>query len=242
MRRIALTSLVAALASAFFGCVSHTQLPAEDRAQLERDLSGRSSEKFLKLSYYVTPFFGDATKRLLSPVPPEEVRLLNHPDGTPVNPGAVEKVLPAGRKVRILKVEFPTSWVVTERVPYTPRTQPWVYLQVADEPTLDPFILVLRPGIKTQDEFFADLGRFLADQDPSTVMDAWSNAVKDAIRTKTAVSDMPSQALEMAWGYPEIIKVELDGDKRNETWVYPGRKRIAHLTDGRLVKTEVAEQ
>lgn len=238
MRRIALLPLTAALALTT-ACASHTQLPAQDRANLERELTGRSGEKFLKLSYFVTPFFGDATKKLLTAVPPEEVRMLNHPDGSPVNPGAVEKVLPAGTRARILKVEFPTSWVVTERVPYTPRTQPWVYLQIDGEHAPEPFVLVLRPAIKTQDEFLNELGRYLADQDPSKLMDAWSDSVRQAVKTKTAVNEMPSLALEMAWGYPEHIKVELEGTQRNETWVYPGRKRIAHLTDGRVVKTEV---
>lgn len=238
-RRILIASVLALTLGA---CASHTKLPPDDRARLERELTGKDSAKFLKLSYFVTPFFGDGTKKLLSHVPPDEVRLLNHPDGSPVNPGAVEKVLPAGRKVRVAKVEFPTSWVVTERIPYSPRTQPWVYLQVSEEPNTQPFILVLRPGIKTHDEFVAELGRYLSDQDPSRLMDAWSDSVREAVKKKSAITDMPAEALEMAWGYPELIKREHDGDKKNEIWVYPGRKRIAHLTDGRLVRTEVASE
>jgi len=241
-RTLFAAATTAACALLWGACASHTQIPAEERAKLERELTGRDSGKFLKLSYYVTPFFGDGTKKLLTHVPPDEVRLLNHPDGTPVNPGPVEKILPAGRPVRVVKVEFPTSWVVTERIPYTPRTQPWVYLTVADEPQSHPFILVLRPGIKSHAEFVAELGRYLSDQDPARLIETWSDAVRTGIQNKSAVTDMPAEALEMAWGYPEIIRREHDGDKKNEIWVYPGRKRIAHLTDGRLVRTEVSAQ
>lgn len=240
MRRLVFVTVLSSLA--LIACTSHTQIPPTDRANLERELTGRDREKFLKLSYFVVPFFGDGTKKLLTHVPPDEVRMLNHPDGTPVNPGGVEKIVPAGKKVRILKVEFPTSWVVTERVPYTPRTQPWVYLEIEDEPKTNPFILVIRPGIDTHEKFLAELGRYLSDHDPASSMDRWSDSIREAVRTKTAVTDMPAEALEMAWGYPERIKTELEGDKRVETWVYPGRKRIAHLVDSRLVKTEVGAQ
>lgn len=240
MFRLLLAPIVALAVLA--GCTSHTQIAPEDRAVIERNLSGRDSQQYLKLSYFVVPFFGDGSKKLLSHVPPDEVRMLNHPDGTPVSPGPVEKVVAAGRPVKILKVEFPTSWVVTERVPYTPRTQPWVYLQLADEPATYPFVIVLRPGIKTNEEFLSELGRYLTQQNPEPVLSAWADGVREAIRKKAAVTDMPAEALEMAWGYPERIKVELQGERRNETWVYPGRKRIAHLTDGRLVKTEVGAQ
>ena len=237
MRRA--TLVAAASAVALLACTSHTQIPAEDRAGLERDLSGRDSERFLKLSYFVTPFFGDASKKLLTHVPPDEVRMLNHPDGSPVSPGEVQGVIPAGTRVRILKVEFPTSWVVTERVPYTPRAQPWVYLEVEGQPKTYPFILVLRQGIDTREQFLTELARYLSDKDPKPTLEAWPEQVQEGVRTKTAVTGMPSDALEMAWGYPERIKRELEGDQWKEVWVYPGRKRIAHLLDGKLVSTEV---
>ncbi|EAU61668.1 conserved hypothetical protein, partial [Stigmatella aurantiaca DW4/3-1] len=59
---------------------------------------------------YVTPFFGDASKRLLTPYPPEEVLVLDDLRGRPVTPGPIQATLPAGARAKILKVEFPTSW------------------------------------------------------------------------------------------------------------------------------------
>ncbi|MFZ5471882.1 MAG: hypothetical protein ACOZIN_20825 [Myxococcota bacterium] len=229
-------SLITAAFLALCGCASHALIPTEQRGALERDLTGKNRDKYLRLSYYVTPFFGDASKRLLTPVPPGEVRLLNHPNGDPVNPGKVEKILPAGTRARITKVEFPTAWVIAERVVYTPRTQPWVYLEVEGHPQEVPLVLVLRPHIKDEQEFLAELERYLAHEDLAPLLAGWTEAVREAIRGKSATLDMPAEALEMAWGYPERKRIRFEESVKNEEWAYPGGKRTAYLTEGRVVR------
>jgi len=216
------------------GCVSHTVLTLDERNALERELAAGAKDRYLRMSFYVTPFFGDATKRLLAAVPPEEIRMLEYPDGTPVNPGEVQKILPAGTPVRITKVEFPTAWVMAERVLYTPRIQPWIYLEASGEKGPTPLILVLRPGIKTQAEFLSDLERFLSERDPLAAGN-FPEPVRAAIREKKALMDMTAEALEMSWGYPEKKQVSYEGPSRREDWIYPGGARIAHLIDGRVV-------
>src|SRR5215831_8391963 len=109
--------LVAPLTGA---CASYATVPQEDRMALVRDLTGRRSDKFLRLSFYVIPFFGEASKKLLSPAPPDEVRLLQRPNGEAVDPGPAERILPAGARVRITKVEFPTAVALSERPLHTP--------------------------------------------------------------------------------------------------------------------------
>ena len=42
-------------------CASYTAMAPKEREQVEQTLTARESEQFLKLSYYVTPFFGDAS-------------------------------------------------------------------------------------------------------------------------------------------------------------------------------------
>ncbi len=224
------------------GCATYTHLPQQDRGILERDLTGKHSEKFLRLSYYVTPFFGDASKKLLTPVPPEEVRLLNQPSGTPIHPGPAEKILPAGARVRILKVEFPTAWAMAERVLYTPRTQPWIYLEAATQPQSLPLILVLRPGIETSEEFLAELERYLSNLDPTPILARWSEAVRQAVRTKNAIVDMPAEALEMAWGYPDVKRISFSDSVKKEQWTYPDGQRIAYLADGRVARLETGKK
>ena len=45
-----------------------------------------------------------------------------------------------------------------------------------------------------------------------------------------------AEALEMAWGYPETKRTTFDGERKQETWTWPGGKRIALLIDGRVTE------
>jgi len=207
------------------GCASHSFLAPEERGALVRDYAGTDAQLFLKLSYFVTPFFGDSTKRLLTALPPEEL---------PTPPGPVEAVLPAGTRVRILRLEFPTGWSARERSPATPRTQPWVFLRAVAASTEVPLVLVLRDGISSRDEFHAEMERYLCVEDPARELAAWPETVQQAIREKAARLDMSAEALERAWGYPATKEMSFDGTTKNEVWIYPGGKRRAQLVDGRV--------
>ena len=222
------------------GCASYTALSAEDRGVLERDL-GRPEPAYLRLSYFVTPFFGDGSKKYLTALPPEEVRVLESPDGHVIPPGPVERVLPAGTRVHIQNIAFPTSYEVTTRIAFTPRTQTWVYLTL-DGQSLDtqPYVLVLRSGSKTRAEFLAELDLELVREDPSVKFAQYPDAVREAIRTKRAMVDMPADALEPTWGYPEHKDISYLESSRREVWTYPGGKRKAWVTDGRVTKLEGA--
>lgn len=223
-------------------CASYTTLSPDEMSRIDRSVTQSQQGRFLKLSFYVTPFFGDGTKRLLTAVPPAEVRLLNDTSGNPINPGEVEKILPAGTKVRITKVEFPTALNVTGRLLYSPRTQPWVYLEAENHPKDTPLILVLRPQIKSQAEFDAELERSLVTSDPTEKLEQLPENVQIAIREKRAVLDMTADALERAWGYPERISVRYPeagtGSARTEVWTWPGGRRRAELADGQVVRVE----
>lgn len=232
MTRVALAAVTALVLT---GCATaQITVPPTDVADLERNLRGDS--RFLRVSMHVTPFYGDQTRKLLTPVAPELVRYLNDASGKPLNPGPVEATFPAGTSVRIMKAEFPSGWTMAERVLYTPRSLVWVYVDVAGRPTnAPPAVLVMRPGIKTADEFNTELERLLTRQDPALRLEGFSDAVRTAVRAKKAVKDMPSEALEMAWGYPENKRVEMIDSQRHETWYWGDKAREAKLVDGRLV-------
>ena len=227
-------ALTAAALLSLCGCVTaQVAIPPTQVADLERSLNG--DQRFLRVSMFVTPFFGDATKRLVTPVSPELVRLLEGANGKPIKPGAVERTLPAGTAVRINKVEFPSAWVMTERVLYTPRTLVWLYLEVAGAPPRSPpYVLVLRPGLKSDQEFLAELERHLTREDQGKRLESFSDGVREAIRTKSAVVEMPAEALEMAWGFPQSKKIELLEAQRKETWRWGDGARTATLIEGRL--------
>ena len=220
------------------GCASHTQLAPEERAGLEKELTG--SPRYLKLSFNVTPFFGDAGLRLITPAAPDEVRLLDDTRGNPIDPGPVQAVLPAGRRARIVKVEFPTAWAVAERVLYSPRTQTWVYVDVEGAPEGPPLVLVLPPRVDTVDAVRTEVERYLIERDPAAQLAAFSEPVRTAVARKEARVGMPEEALEMAWGYPERRIRSFQEGVRHEEWVYPGARRRAILTEGRVTRLEGA--
>lgn len=223
------------------GCVSYATIPLEDRRLLVRDLTTRHADKFLRLSFYVTPFFGDGSKKLLTTVPPEDVKLVNGPGGEPINPGPVETILRAGTRIRITRIEFPTAFALSDRPENTPRTQPWIYLHPVGRPNDAPLILVLRPEIRASEEFEAEVERYLSDADPSLTLSRWPETVQQAVRAKNAIIDMPAEALEMAWGYPEKKEVSFVNATKNEQWLYSGERRQAYLVDGRIVRLETGK-
>lgn len=225
----------ALLLLALSACASYTKLEPRDRDRLERDLTG-GAPRYLRLSYYVTPMFGDASRRLLTPVAPDEVRLLNDTSGQPLNPGPAQAILPAGTRARITRVEHPTAWVTAERVVYSPRYQPWIYLEVEGAPEGPPLVLVLRQGLDSPEDFKAELDRYLSERDLGPVLAALSEPVRQAVREKRAVVGMSADALEMAWGYPESIQRSFTEGVRNEEWTWPGDRRRATLANNRLIR------
>lgn len=207
-------------------------VPPVEAAKLERALVGQT--RFLRVSMYSTPFFGDATKALVTAVPPDEVELLTNPDGSPVNPGPIETVFPVGTPVRIRAVELPSATVMAQRVLFTPRTLAWIVLEVAAAPNgARPSVLVLRPGLTSGRDLLAELERYLSESDPSRALAVLPESIRDAVKTKTATVEMTAEALEMAWGYPEQKRIQLAGTQRKETWKWP-HKRWAELIDGRV--------
>lgn len=231
--------LLAVLAA---GCGTYTRMPPEARNSLQQTLTGPEAEQYLRLSFNVTPFFGDNSKRLLTPHAPEDVRMLYDTQGKPLHPGAVERILPAGTKVRILKVEFPTSFVVTERLLYTPRHWPWVYLAVDGQPSGPPLMLVLTQDLDRPETFRAELERLLSPRPLTAALEALPPGVRDAVREKRLVANMPADAVRMAWGPPERVRRSLEATAKNEEWLYADSRRKAFLTDGRLVRAEEGGQ
>lgn len=228
---------VAAFASA---CATPSvAMSVEQRAGLERRLAG--DDRFLRVSMFSTQLFGDASKRLLTPVLPDEVRLLESPGGKSMSPGEIQSLFPVGTRVRIKKVEFPSPWTLTERVLLTPRTETWVYVDVEGTPkNSPPYVWVMRSTVKDDREFLAHLDLYLSAEDPRVMLANFGDGVRDAVLRKQAIVDMPAEALEMAWGYPETKTVTFVGEKRQERWSWPGGKRFAVLEEGRVVTLPAA--
>ncbi|MCL2258797.1 MAG: hypothetical protein FWC18_03100 [Cystobacterineae bacterium] len=158
--------------------------------------------------------------------------MLEHTDGTPVSPGDVETLLPAGTPVRILNVEFPTTWAVRQRTLYSPRSRPWVY--VATPSCTKPLVLVLRSTFKNADEFEAELARYLSPIHPLGQITEFSAEEQSAIRTKEASLGISALALEMALGYPENKTIRFEGELKIENWYWDNGKKRVELRGGRV--------
>jgi hypothetical protein len=103
----------------FLSACATTQVSSRD--QLHVDLRTKNQARQLKASVLVTPFFRDASRRLLLMQPPDETELMVTPRNEPISPGNVLEVLPAGTKVRVLAVRFATGWESFSPPPRSPR-------------------------------------------------------------------------------------------------------------------------
>lgn len=230
-------TLFAAIGAALLaaGCASATLLPDEERTQLTRDFEG--GVYHLRASMTVTPFFSDGTRRLASRLPADSIHLLDDTKGQPLLPGPQEAILPLGTRVKIDKVEFPTGLVVTRRPLYSPREVPWVYFSVVGEPRGRPYVAVLRPGIKTREEFVAAMDQLFTKDDPAVWLAKSPSTIQEAIREKRLVAGMDSAAVELAWGRPEKIVQAWEQGVRVETWTWPLGKRSVTFRDDRLAES-----
>lgn len=223
--------ILAALSSAA-ACAPRAVIPDAERERVFADLSGQP--RWLRVAAYAAPFWGDRSKVLLTDLPPEELDLVETAGGEPVAPPPVERILPPGTALRIRAVEFPTGWIIAQRVVMTPRYHPWVLLEVPGDAR--PHVLVLSQTAASADAVRAEVERLLASEDPSPLLAALPQEQRDAIGRKELVEGMPPRAIEMAWGLPERRRI--DRPAATEEWVWPGGKRKAFLHEDRLQRWE----
>jgi hypothetical protein len=212
------------------GCAGNSLLPENDRIALQEELLAHA--RYLKVAMLVAPFFQDDGKWLLSDRALDEVDLIDDPTGKPLPPGAAAGILLPGTRLRIDRIEFPTSFVIAQRVIYSPRYAPWIYLVPADRQTPagglsagKPFILVLPQRMKTRDDVLAELDRYLSRDDVAVTYRALPPQFQEAISQKSVISGMGPNEVEMAWGYP--ARIHLDEARKTQAWSWPEAKQEA---------------
>ncbi len=229
MRRLLFSLLALALLA---GCPSGTRIPDEDRARVERELPGRTV--YLRHSMYVTPFWNDRHKVFLTDIVPDERPWVVDPAGEPVYPAHPFRIVPAGTRARIVRVELPTSMALATRTPLSPRHYPWVLLEVEGLPAEPTPTLVLRDDLATFDQLAEELTRYLSPDDLAGALAALPEEVRLAVAEKRLVEGMTADAVAMAWGYPERKSLDPTPQGRREEWLWGGGKRRAVILDGRL--------
>lgn len=221
-----------ALAAALSGCAPRAVIPDAERQRVASQLSGQP--RWLRVAVYVAPFWGDRTKLLVSDSPTDELDLVETTGGQPVAPPAPERILLPGTAVRIREIEFPTGWIIAQRVVMSPRYHPWALLEVPGDER--PHVLVLQQTATTFDEVRWEVDRVLTTDDPSPAFSALPVEQRDAIGRKELVEGMSPRAVEMAWGLPERRRI--DRPAATEEWIWPGGKRKASFLEERLQRWE----
>jgi hypothetical protein len=219
---------------AALGCFPRASVPEVERERASRQLEGQ--RRFTKVAVYAGPFFGDASRMLVSDQPFQELDLLQTAGGDPIPPPRAERIIPPGAVVTVEKVEFPTGWLIAKRVVMTPRYHPWVYLALAGEPR--PLIMVLPQTLASAEDIQLELERLLGTADPGPALQSLGDAQRAAVLRKDVLDGMGAQAVEMAWGYPE--KKVIDRPARTEEWSWSGGRRRAWFSGGQLARFEVA--
>lgn len=232
MRRPLLALLLAQAIASLTGCAPAVTVPDAERLRVTQELEGRT--RWLRVSVFLGPFFGDAARALASDQPFAELELLETPGGRTIAPPKAERVLVPGTRLVIRSVEFATPWRIASRVLLTPRYHAWVWLEVPGEPR--PVIVVLPQTVATYEDVRVELDRYLATFDPGPDLQALPEGQRRAVERKELAEGMGPQAVTMAWGYPE--KRVLDRPAGKEMWLWPGGKRRAWLEDERLVRFE----
>lgn len=219
--------LALALAPLLGACPSYTRMPAADQARLQSALT--HTERQLAQSCYVAPFYRDGRYLLLSAVHPAQTDLLRDPKGARVLPGAPLGVLPAGTKVRIVGLSFPTASEVTRRSLYSPRIFTWVLVEA--EGYERPLVAVIRDDFESSAPFEARLSTLFDQGEAAALLAEASPAHQAAVAQKSLVAGMPAPLARMAWGPPERARREVAGSRGVETWGYAGGAWI-RLRDG----------
>lgn len=224
-----------ALVGATLGCPSYTVLSASDRKQVDRTRAG--ALLFLKQSMYVGTFYDDDRFELVHPRRFEELTYLQTIEGDPIPPPPATDILPAGTRVRVEKVEWPTGDAVFRRPLYTPRYTTWIVLRVAADRGSDVTverekrqILLLPAGITDAETFDMWFNASLTETDPNPWIVSLPDEQEAAIAQKKAVPGMTYEALTAALGFPDSVARDSDGEKVREVVVYGAMSIV--LEDG----------
>jgi hypothetical protein len=197
----------------------------------------------LAQSLWIGPFFADGSRRLLSRMPPGEDILLETPEGKPMAPGAATGVLPAGTKVTVLRVSFPTTWENVSRPIGTPRDEPWVELGIDGKSGPDA-ILLLPPTLATVDAVFEEVSHYLSEKPIADEVAALSPADQHAIATKELAAGISERAVELSFGMPNFRHIYGEGTDRIEDWTWYTDTTIhsVHLKSGVVDSFEVKKK
>ena len=214
MRSVVATAVRALLAAALLasaGCPNYAVIPDDQRKAVDDAHTG--ALLFLRQSLYVGQFYDDDRYKLVHPRKLEELTYLQTIEGDAIAPPPAEGIIPAGTRVRVESIEWPTGDVVFRRPLYTPRYTTWVFLRVARERGReitverdDRHILLLPGGISDEDTFDEWFDASLTEDDPNPWLLSLPEDQQNGIALKRAIKGMSYDALTAALGFPDTMQ------------------------------------
>jgi hypothetical protein len=223
-------------------CPAYTVLSSGDRELLEKAHGGEVL--YLKQSMYVGMFYDDDRYELVHARRFNELTYLQTIEGESIPPPSTGAIIPAGTRVRIERLEWPTGDVVFRRPLYTPRYTTWIWLRVAAERGSDVTIerpkrsvMLLPAGINDAETFNEWFRASLTVEDPNPWLFSLPEEQRLAIEQKRAVPGMTYEALTAALGFPDQIQRGAGGDGTEIVRYGPA---LVTLVDGVVVGAENA--
>ncbi len=203
------------------GCPTRTRLNSAAMDGLRERYGGQTF--YLKQSLFHGKFYDDDTRSLADPRAFKDLRLMTSPDGDIIIPPPPQGILPAGTKVEVLDVEFPTSAAIVKRPLFTPRYNVWVLMKVGrfagDVDFFRPgeYIVVLPTTVRSVDAIGASLEVLLSPKPLDDWLARRSEEARLAIFEKRAEQGLSYEELVAALGLPEQIHRRFEGEQRIET-------------------------
>jgi hypothetical protein len=217
-----LSSVAALSLLTVLGCPSYTQIPDGTQKRISELRDGELL--WLKQSMYAGDFWDDDRYRLMSARRFEEISYLRTTEGEPLPPPPADSIIPAGTRVRVERVAFPTGDAVFRRPLYTPRYTTWVFLRVAKDrgdTRLEHekrHIMLLPAYLNGEEAFDLWFEASLTDEDPNPWIHKLPPEQRVAVEQKRALTGMDYQTLTAALGFPDQLsrRAVADGE-RNKT-------------------------
>ncbi len=212
------------------GCAPRAALTPPERGAVLRD-SRSEGPRWLQVSARPYRLADGSGTLALAPLPPPEWEVGGHP---PPEGQVLEGIIPAGSPARIVSIEFPVD-------PFGQKTHhrdTYVHVEVNKKMVA---ILVIDGALGSESAFWDEVELWLTPLSPASAEEGWNEGVREAVREKRSLTEMPAEALVAAWGYPRTRVVRFSANVRRETWTWPAGLRSAELQDGRLVESRAPD-
>lgn len=199
---------------------------------------------WLTQSLYGGFFYDDKRYRLANPKPFEQLHALKTVDGYTILPPPHDDIVPAGTRVRVERIRWPTPGNMCSAPLYTPKRLIWVVVRMAldrGHVTLwreKPYIMLVPDHVRTQTAFMAWFNALFTQANPNPWLDGLPESLRRGIATKQPVVGMDERALRSALGKPD--RVETNQAKSAQVRIY-NRWRVI-LRQARVTEVSVIKQ